>query len=226
MQTAFLLIRCLLCMRSCCIFDFIEIRLTLSVDLNFECFTRAFFLASKFLEMIKILSYALQQRFLDLCEYASSLRLEESLWSRSSHRIRWLEKALWSWSSHSKLSLFFSIFNQSALKIWKSSSWVTQKKHDLMISLFAAFNIESLISYYSQSSIWWLTTDWMTERSNSSSSLFFIFSTFCTEIDELSNFENLLDFLLLSHMHNTQRSIRSNSSLWRCFWHDSVLYVS
>ena len=63
-------------------------------------------------------------------------------------------------------------FNQSALKIWKSFSWVTQKKHSLMISLSVAFNIESLISYNSQFSIWWLTADWVTERSNSNSSLF------------------------------------------------------
>ena len=28
------------------------------------------------------------------------------------------------------------------------------------------------------------------------------------------------------HIHNTQRSVRSNSNLWRCFWHDSALHVS
>ena len=43
---------------------------------------------------------------------------------------------------------------QSALKTWKPSSWMTQKKHDLMTSLFAVFSIESLISYNSQLSIW------------------------------------------------------------------------
>ena len=134
MQTAFLLIRCLLCMRSCWIFDSVEIRLTLFVDLNFECLTRVFFLTSKFLEMIKILSYALRQRFLDLCTlYASFLRLEESLSSRSSHRICWLEEALWSWSSHSNFfdlkkslsswfshRIFFATHSQSALKIWEN----------------------------------------------------------------------------------------------------------
>ena len=85
-----------------------------------------------------------------------------------------LKKSLWSWSSH---RLFFSISNQFALKIWKSFSWMTQKKHDLMISLFVVFNIESLISYNSQFSIWWLTIDWMTKKSNFNSS--FIFYSFC-----------------------------------------------
>ena len=175
-----------------------------------------------------------------VCLYASFLRLEESLSSRSSHRICWLEKSLWSWFSH---RLFFSIFNQSALKIWKSSSWVTQKKHDLMTSLFAAFNIESLISYNSQLSIWWLTIDWVTKRSNSSSSLSSKFSLLsvlksmsCSRERRLirrerrriifSHWWNNRDrneyirlrkssrFSIISlHIHNTQRSIRSNSNL-------------
>ena len=82
-----------------------------------------------------------------------------------------------------KIVIFASIilfdFNQFALKIWKSSSWMIQKKHDLMISLFAVFSIENLISYNSQFSIWWLTTDWLTKKSNSS---FFLFSIFLFHI--------------------------------------------
>ena len=73
---------------------------------------------------------------------------------------------------------FISIHNQSALKIWKSLSWMIQKKHNLMISLSVAFNIKSLISYNSQFSIWWVTVDWMTEKSNSSFSLFSYLFTF------------------------------------------------
>ena len=76
---------------------------------------------------------------------------------------------------------------QSALKIWKSFSWVTQKKHDLMISLFAVFDIENLISYNSQFSIWWLTADWLTKRSNSSFSLFFHLFIFHIGIEMLQD---------------------------------------
>ena len=54
------------------------------------------------------------------------MKLRELLWSRSLHsKILWLEESLWSWFSH-RLS-FFSISSQFALKIWKSSSWMTQK---------------------------------------------------------------------------------------------------
>ena len=181
--------------------------------------------------------------------YISFLKFEKSLWSRSSHRyleILRFEKALWSWFSHSS---FFSIHNQSALKIWKSSSWMTQKKHDLMTSLFVVFRIENLISYNLQLSIWWLTINCATKKSNSSSFLFFYSLCFLyrnrwvarkKENDstrKTSNkrdriryikFWNFLDFLFSSHIfiHNTQRSIRPDSSLWRCFWHDSALYAS
>ena len=75
--------------------------------------------------------------------------------------------------------------NQFALKIWKSSSWVTQKKHDLMFSLSAAFNIENLISYNSQSRIWWLNS-WLNDKKiEFEFQLFSILSAFYTGIDEL-----------------------------------------
>ena len=45
-------------------------------------------------------------------------------------------------------------FYQFALKIWKLFSWMIQKKHDLMIQMFAVFSIENLTSYNSRFSIW------------------------------------------------------------------------
>ena len=141
---------------------------------------------------------------------------------------------------------------QSAVKTWKSFSWMTQEKHDLMISLFAAFSIESLISYNSQLSIWWLTADWVTGRSNSSSFLSFYFFIFYTESMSCSrgmirrerrrifysHWWNRRDriryvklrksrrfFTFTFHIHNTQRSVRSDSSLWRCFWHGSAFHA-
>ena len=84
--------------------------------------------------------------------------------------------------------LFFSIFSQSAIKIWKSFSWMTQKKHDLMIRLFVAFRIENLISYNLQSSIWWLTANCVTVKSEFESIFIFLFFYLFVsyiEIDEL-----------------------------------------
>ena len=67
---------------------------------------------------------------------------------------------------------------QFVLKIWKSFSWMIQKKHDLMISLFVVFKIENLISYNLQFSIWWLTINWITTRFEFESIYIFVFFIF------------------------------------------------
>ena len=102
----------------------------------------------------------------------------------SASEILKFEKALWSWPSHPKS--FFSIFSQFAIKTWKSPSWVTQKKHDLMIQLSAAFKIESLASYNSQLSIWWLTTNCVTVKFESESIFIFLSLSSYAEVDELT----------------------------------------
>ena len=73
---------------------------------------------------------------------------------------------------------------QFALKIWKSFSWMIQKKHDLTISLFVVVKIESLISYNSQFSIWWLTTNWLTMNFEFESFFIFLFFFFVYRIHE------------------------------------------
>ena len=115
------------------------------------------------------------------------IKFEESLWSWFSHQ--YLEilslKKHCSRDLRINISKFFLLdLYQSALKIWKSSSWVTQKKHDLMTSLSAAFSIESLISYNSQFSIWWLTADWLTESFEFE--FFLIFYSFTFYIESMS----------------------------------------
>ena len=219
-----------------------------SIDLNSECLTCVFSLASKFFEMIKILSYALQQKLL-------------LLWDLKDRYNRDLRIVSWSseiWRSTVIVIFAFEIIhldpNQSALKTWKSSSWMTQKKHNLMTSLSAAFSIESLISYNSQLSTWWLTADWVTERSNSSSSLFSIFSAFYTYWNRWVAWEEVIKrerrrilyfhwwnrrdrigyirlrkssrfSIILSSHSQSHRSVRPDSSLWKCFWHDSALHA-
>ena len=128
-----------------------------------------------------------------------------------------------------------------------------QKKHDLIISLFAVFSIESLISYNSQFSIWWLTIDWLTKKSNSNFFLFFYFFIFHIESMSCSrriikrekrriiyfHWWNKRDriryvkfrksrrfFIFTFYIHNIQRSIKSNNNFWKCFWHDSILHAS
>ena len=78
-------------------------------------------------------------------------------------------------------------FYQSALKIWKSSSWVTQKKHDLITQLFVVFRIESLTSYNLQFSIWWLTTNCVTMRFEFESIYIFISFIFLIHISKSMN---------------------------------------
>ena len=89
----------------------------------------------------------------------------------------------------SNIISFFSIFSQLALKIWKSSSWMIQKKHNLMTQLSVAFNFESLTSYDSRFSIWWLTANWMTMRFEFESIFIFLsfyLFAFYIEVDELT----------------------------------------
>ena len=126
---------------------------------------------------------------------------------------------------------------------------MTQKKHDLMIRLSAAFKIESLTSYNSQLSfddwqliddneIWiWVNINLLISQYQSS-----YLSASHIEVDELTKMIRrherdrieYIDFEIFSifrisshiHIHHTQRSIKSNSNLWRCFWHDSALHAS
>ena len=60
----------------------------------------------------------------------------------------------------------------------RTSSWMIQKKHDLMISLSAVFNMKCLISYNSQLLIWWLTIDLLTTKFESNSFLLSYFFAF------------------------------------------------
>ena len=143
--------------------------------LNSEFFTRVLFLASKSLEMIKILSYVSQQRFISLC---ICMLYSWDLKNRCDRDLRTLK--FYDLKNHCDrdLRIEYSIilldFSQSALKIWKSSSWMTQKKHELMTRLFVAFKIESLISYNSQfSSDDWQLTEWQWDLNLSSSIIFY-----------------------------------------------------
>ena len=153
---------------------------------------------------------------------------------------------MWSWFSH---RVFYHFdFYQFALKIWKSFSWMIQKKHDLIIQLFVVFNIENLISYNSRFSIWWLTINWMTMKFEFESIYIFYFSISNIELMNCSkkklikrekrrNHDRIeyqiskfvLFFVFVSfhiHIHNIQRSIKSNNNFWKCFWHDSVFHAS
>ena len=121
---------------------------------------------------------------------------------------------------------------------------------------FASFNIESSISYNSRLWTWWLTTNWMTVSSEFESLLFSIFLLSYTcwnrwvarekemiksemrriifshwrnnrDRSECIKFRKSFEFSIFSfHIHNNQRSVKSSSSLWNCFWHDSVFHAS
>ena len=122
--------------------------------------------------------------------YVVFVRFEESLWSRSSHfDMTWKIIVIVIFASNIHFIIHLD-FYQSALKIWKSFSWVTQKKHDLMTQLFVAFSIENLISYNSQFSIWWLTINCVTARSEFESIYIFLSSFFICRnrwVDEREN---------------------------------------
>ena len=156
--------------------------------------------------------------------YAVSVWFEESLWSRSSHSdMTWriTVTVIFASNIHSIIHLDFY---QSALKIWKSSSWMTQKKHDLMTQLSAAFSIESLISYNSQFPVWWLTANCVTARPGSESiyiflSFFFICRSRWVDEKKLNakdvvvaialniKFRNFFDFLhFILHSHSQYSS--------------------
>ena len=195
-------------------------------------------------------SYALQQKFIDWCIrmlYSWDLKNHcDRDFRIENHSMIWRITVIVIFASN--ILSFFSISSQFALKTWKSSSWMTQKKHDLMTQLLVVFSIESLISYNSRFSIWWLTANWMTMRSEFESIHICLFSIFLFHISEsmswskkreslnakdvviaiafdISDFENFLDFLFLFH-HYIRRSVRSNINLWRCFWRDSVFHAS
>ena len=110
----------------------------------------------------------------------------------------------------SNILSFFSISNQSALKIWKSFSWIIQKKHDLITQLFVVFNIENLISYHSRFPIWWLTTNWMTMKFEFESIYIFLFFIFLFRISKsldaislhISNFEIFFTFTIFNAQLN------------------------
>ena len=244
MQTAFLLIWCLLCMRSCwfyrnsthtfCWFEFwmFYTRSLLNIEISWD-------------DQDSFVLYALQQRFLDLCICMLTYRLEETLSSWSSHlKLFDLKKSLSSWSSHLKSyhsSRFISVCVKNLKIIFVNDSekaW----SDDFTVCCF-----QYRESDFVQFTVFVLMTDsWLSDRKIEFEFFFIFYSLYFLywnrwvawrrmirrerrRIDaialNISDFENLLDFLLLSH-HNTQRSVRSSSSLWRCFWHDSVLHAS
>ena len=143
----------------------------------------------------------------------------------------------------SNILSFFSTSSQPALKTWKSSSWVTQEKHGLVARLSAASKIESLASYNPQSpSGDWQLIEWQWDLNLSPSIIFYpLCSLYVLEpmsclkekwlnakgavVATASDFEISSISCTPSHIHNTQRSVRSGSSLWRCFWHGSALHA-
>ena len=181
-------------------------------------FLHAFFLSIEIFWNDQYFSYVLRQKFINLCIRMLYLWNLKNRCDRDFRIRKRFEKSFWSWFSH--LLLFFSIFSQFALKIWKSFSWMIQKKHDLMTQLFAVFNIENLISYNLRISIWWLITNWMTMKFEFESiyiCLFFIFLFYISKSMNWSRkkclnaknvviaialnikFRNFLDFLYSFH---------------------------
>ena len=156
--------------------------------------------------------------------YVVFVKFEKSLWSRFSHfDMIWKIIVIVIFASNIHFIIHFD-FYQFALKIWKSFSWMTQKKHDLIIQLLAVFSIESLISYNSQFSIWWLTTNCVTTKFEFESIYIFLFSFFICRnrwIDEKKlnaknvviaialniKLRNLFDFLhFILHSHSQYSS--------------------
>ena len=113
------------------------------VDLNSECFTCAFFLTSKFFEMIFFHMFC-KNFWIDasVLNFASNMLIWKIIIvvTFASNLLIWKNIIIVIFASK---FVFLEIFNQFALKIWKSSSWMIQKKHDLMISLFVALMIDS-----------------------------------------------------------------------------------
>ena len=176
-----------------------EIRFALSC--KFECwisYTRLLFKHWSFLRWSRFF-HVLQQRFIDLCIcmlYSWSLKNRRDRDLRIDFCIYETWRIVVIAIFASNILSFFSIFSQSALKIWKSFSWVTQKKHDLMTWLFVAFTIESLNSYNSQFSSydWQLIDDnkiWIWVNINLFISQYqSLYLSIRIEIDELFEREN------------------------------------
>ena len=72
----------------------------------------------------------------------------------------------------SNILSFFSISSQFALKIWKSSSWLTQKKHDLMIRTVCCFRYRKLNFLIDD----WQLIEWQWDLNLSLYLLFFLLS--------------------------------------------------
>ena len=176
-------------------------------------------------------------------------KLEKALWSWSSHSL-WFEEIIVIVIFASKFVFFdsYSVCNKNLKIIFVNDS----KK--AWFDDFIACCFQYRESDFVQFTIFDLMTDsWLIDRKFWIRVIFyFLFFYSLHRIDELSekkwlnakdveyfifideinaialntsNFENFLDFLFSSH-HNIQRSIRSNSNLWRCFWHDSILHAS
>ena len=112
---------------------------------------------------------------------------------------------------------------------------------------FAFFSIENSISYNSRLWTWWLTTNWMTMSFEFEFLLLLIFLFSYTywnrwivrekkmiknemrrivffhwrnnrDRNECIKFRKFFEFFIFSfYIHNSQRSIKSNSNFWNCF---------
>ena len=134
--------------------------------------------------------------------FSTSRFLSFRLWNlknRCNRDLRiWFEKSLSSWFSHLN-SLIWKItvivifasniilldFYQSALKIWKPSSWMTQKKHDLMTRTVCCFQYREF-DFVQLTTFDMMTDNWLIDRKFwIRVTLYFLFFYFSHWIDEL-----------------------------------------